>query len=184
MKKQKKHASYRTYDMAHLQYGSGDESLHYPCGLRITLKWFLFTVDANMHANTSLHRNSPHIIWFLSIMDSKMTVNLPWKTRAYHMPMIHFLKFGRWVFKKLPLENCKSYTQYWYGYFLPLVRCLLVRLFSEKNAYLTIGKVTVIDKLTNGWFNVLNNSFISSIPPPNHHFIYLVVVSFISNRTQ
>ena len=28
----KKHASCRTYDMAHLQYGSGDESLHYQCG--------------------------------------------------------------------------------------------------------------------------------------------------------
>ena len=28
----KKHASCRKYDMAHLQYGSGDESLHYQCG--------------------------------------------------------------------------------------------------------------------------------------------------------
>ena len=65
-------------------------------------------------------------------MDSKMTVNLPWKTKAYHMPMIHFLQFGRWVFKKLSLENFLSYTQYWYEYFLPLVRCLLVILFSEK----------------------------------------------------
>ena len=61
--------------------------------------------------------NSSHIIWFLSIMDSKMTVNLPWKTRAYHMPMIHFLQFGRWVVKKLSLENVLSYTQYWYWIF-------------------------------------------------------------------
>ena len=56
-------------------------------------------------------------------MDSKMTV---------------ILQFGRWVVKKLSLENFLSYTQYWYW------------IFS------TIGQMFVSNSLF--WKKILHNS--------------------------
>ena len=99
------------------------------CGVSVMEKWLnlplwralfwkfeLFVMKLNNNHSHDFYffrwHSDPLVTGSLEVFRGAFTSAVPWKTRAYHMPMIHFLQFGKWVFKKLSLENFLSYTQY------------------------------------------------------------------------